>query len=366
MKNLSPGIKHDIHLGLCCLPAIVLIFAVGYGINQMKGASIMASGALTLAFGANKTWEGSSFMLLLATAAGVSLSSFLGCLAGDVLPLYIAGAMLYAGGYAMLAGIGGGLWWGVLQCAIAYLISGYFAGSVGHAALRAVLVGAGALLQLLCISLLFSQIRFQFQDFTRLSWRVFLRQAMHKYRQKIHLQGSVMFAMLTLCLALVLVEAYQVKNGYWTGMTLLLCLRSHFRESLLRVPARIAGTLTASLAAPFLLAYLDSPGLLALGFIVSGYLAFTYSYTLITQSYFVFTFFVTLMVICMLSLFGVTQENVAVERLVATVIGGGFALLAILLTWLFTEFHVMKKLRSHVPRFAFSSPAMRKTTQKPR
>ncbi|MDU6409897.1 MAG: FUSC family protein [Yersiniaceae bacterium] len=329
MKNLSPGLKHDIHLGLCCLPAIVLIFAVGYGFDQMQAASIMASGAVTLAFGANKTWEGSSLLLLLLTAAGVSLSSFLGCLAGDV-PL--------------------------LQWAIAFLISGYFSGSVGHAALRAALVGAGALLQILCITLLFSQLRFQLQDFTRLAGWAFYRQAMRKYRQKIHLQSSVFFAMLTMCLALLLVEVYQVKNGYWAGMTLLLCLRSHFRESLLRVPARIAGTLSGSVLAPFLLAHLDTPRLLALGFIVSGYLAFTYSYTLITKSYFVFTFFVTVMVIFMLSLFGVPQENVAAERLYATVLGAGFALVAILLTRLFTDVQVMKKLRSHVPRFPRPTP----------
>lgn len=356
MKNLSPGLKHDVHLGLCCLPAILLIFAVGYGFDQMQAASIMASGAVTLAFGANKTWEGSSLLLLLLTAAGVSLSSFLGCLAGDVPLLYVAGAMVFAGGYGMLAGIGGGLWWSLLQWAIAFLISGYFSGSVGHAALRAALVGAGALLQILCITLLFSQLRFQLQDFTRLAGWAFYRQAMRKYRQKIHLQSSVFFAMLTMCLALLLVEVYQVKNGYWADMTLLLCLRSHFRESLLRVPARIAGTLSGSVLAPFLLAHLDTPRLLALGFIVSGYLAFTYSYTLITKSYFVFTFFVTVMVIFMLSLFGVPQENVAAERFYATVIGAGFALVAILLTRLFTDVQVMKKLRSHVPRFARPTP----------
>nr|WP_257023983.1 FUSC family protein [Pantoea brenneri] len=132
--------------------------------------------------------------------------------------------------------------------------------------------------------------------------------------------------------ALLTVHHFSLQNGYWTGMTLLLCLRSHFRESLLRVPARTLGTLSGCLVAGILSHNVHQPALLAAAFILSAYIAFTLSYRLANGSYFVFTFFVTLMVVLMISLTGLVQGNVAEDRLLATAIGSGFALAAILLT----------------------------------
>ena len=291
----------------------------------------MVSGALPLAFGASKTWEGSSAKLLLATLAGLGLSAFFGAMTRSP-PLFICGSMLLAAGYAVVSGINGTAGWVVQQSAIAWMISGYFPGDMTHAAGRAGLVMLGAAVQLILICLLVGNGHFRLQALTRLTWRSAIRRLRHTSRSKIHLRWSVVFAAIAMGAALLTVDHFSVQNGYWTGMTLLLCLRNHFRESLLRVPARTLGTLSGCLAAALLTHVVHQPALLAIAFILSAYVAFTLSYRLANGSYFVFTFFVTLMVVLMISLTGLVQGNVAEDRLLATAIGSGFALVAILLT----------------------------------
>lgn len=342
--RLSAVLKHDMLLGLCCLPAIGVTFLVGFLFQQVPAASIMASGALTLAFGANKTWEGSSFSLLLTTSLGLAFSSWLGCLTGNVMPLYIAVAMLYAGVYVAMANIDSSAWWMLLQWSIAYLVSGYYAGNMAYAAERAALTGAGGLLQMAFLYLVFRRFPFHLQDISPRSWLVFFRVMLRKYKHKIHLQWSVFYALLTMCLALSTVEIFQMKNGYWAGMTLLFCLRNNYKDTFSRVQARVLGTLMASILAATLVSYWHSPLFLVCSFILCGYIAFTFSYSLISKSYFVFTFFVTLMVIFMISSLGVTQTDaVATHRLEATAMGGAFALFAILMTRLFTRRQIVSK-----------------------
>jgi hypothetical protein len=318
-------------LALCCLPAILLIFGFGLGTDHLREASVMASGALPLAFGASKTWEGSSAKLLLVTLLGLGLFAFLGALAHSLV-LFVSGAMLFAAGYAVISGINGTAGWVVQQSAIAWMISGYFPGDITHAASRAGLVMLGGAVQLTLICLLLRNGDFRLQSLSRLSWRSALRRLRQTSRPRIHLRWSVVFAVVAMGAALVTVQHFSVKNGYWTGMTLLLCLRNHFRESLLRVPARTLGTLSGCLAAGILTHLLPQPGVLAAAFLLSAYVAFTLSYRLANGSYYVFTFFVTLMVVLMISLTGLVQGNVAEDRLLATAIGSGFALAAIMLT----------------------------------
>ncbi|MBS6035627.1 MAG: FUSC family protein [Pantoea sp.] len=329
--NSTQQLRHDMRLALCCVPAILIIFGIGLATQHLREASVMASGALPLAFGASKTWEGSSAKLLLATLLSLGLCAFFGALTGSLL-LFISGSMLFAAGYAVISGINGTAGWVVQQSAIAWMISGYFPGDISHAASRAGLVMLGGTVQLMLICLLVRSGDFRLQSLTRFTWRSAVRRLKHASRPKIHLRWSVVFAVIAMGTALLTVHHFSLQNGYWTGMTLLLCLRSHFRESLLRVPARTLGTLSGCLAAGILSHNVHQPALLAAAFILSAYIAFTLSYRLANGSYFVFTFFVTLMVVLMISLTGLVQGNVAEDRLLATAIGSGFALAAILLT----------------------------------
>ncbi|RRZ93516.1 FUSC family protein [Erwinia sp. 198] len=343
--RLIPLPRHDLLLGLCCLPALLVIYLSGFTFGQVQAAGLVASGALTLAFGANKTWGGSSFSLLFTTTLGVALSSGLGCLAGNVTPLYIAGAMLYAAVYVTMANVDDSAWWMLLQWSIAWLVSGYFAGSPEHAADRAMLVGAGGLIQMFFLYLVFRRYPFYLKDVYPRAWLRFLRVTTGKYKHKIHLQWSVFFALMAMGLALSGVEFFHLKNGYWAGMTLLICLRNNYRDSLSRVRARVSGTLMGSIAAAALIDLCDSPLYLIGGFMLFGYAAFTWSYSLIAKSYFVFAFIVTMMVVFMIASLGTSQIVVATHRLETTAIGGLFALFALVMTRLFTRKQILLRRR---------------------
>jgi len=338
--------KQDMLLGFCCLPALIAIYLVGFTFHQVPAAGLMAGGALTLAFGANKTWGNSSFSLLFTTTLGLAFSSWLGCLTGNILPLYIAVAMLYAGIYVTMANVDGSAWWMLLQWSIAYLVSGYFAGSVEHAMDRAMLVGGGGLVQMVFLYLVFRRFPFYLKNFYPRAWVRFLRVTTGKYKHKIHLQWSVFFAVLAMLLALSTVEILHLKNGYWAGMTLLICLRNNYRDSISRVRARVMGTLAGSLFAAVLIDIYHSPLFLVGGFLFFGYAAFTWSYSLITKSYFVFAFIVTVMVVFMIASLGTSQIAVATHRLETTTIGGIFALFALTLTRLFTRKQILLKRSS--------------------
>lgn len=333
--------KHDLLLGLCCLPALIAIYLTGFTFSQVPAAGLMAGGALTLAFGANKTWGGSSFSLLFTTLLGMAASSLLGCLAGNILPVYIAGAMLYAAVYVTMANVDSSAWWMLLQWSIAYLVSGYFAGSLEHAVDRAMLVGTGGLVQMFFLYLVFRRYPFYLKNFYPRAWLRFLRVTTGRYKHKIHLQWSVFFAVLAMGLALSGVEYFHLQNGYWAGMTLLICLRNNYRDSLSRVRARVLGTLAGSIAAAALIDLCHSPLYLVGGFMLFGYIAFTYSYSLIAKSYFIFAFIVTMMVVFMIASLGTSQIVIATHRLETTAIGGLFALFALIMTRLFTRKQIL-------------------------
>ncbi|AXF77509.1 hypothetical protein AV903_18020 [Erwinia tracheiphila] len=56
----SSQLKYDALLGLCYMPAIVVICLPGFMFDRVPAASIIASGALTRTFGTNKTWGDST------------------------------------------------------------------------------------------------------------------------------------------------------------------------------------------------------------------------------------------------------------------------------------------------------------------
>lgn len=72
---------------------------------------LMTSGALSLSFGANKTWKDSSFVLLLITAFGLSIAAMLGSLAGNIHLLYLAGAVLATALYIIISDINSSVGW---------------------------------------------------------------------------------------------------------------------------------------------------------------------------------------------------------------------------------------------------------------
>lgn len=339
--NLHPRMKslsHDFLLGLCCLPALIVIGSAAVLTGHYHEGGIAASGALPLAFGANKRFEGSSLRLLTLTAAGLTLSAWLGSLAGGSFSAYVCMAIVYAGFYSLFTGNDNGLAWCVLQSAIVFMMAGHFPGDLKDALIRGGGTGAGALLQLFFLVLL--------------NWKNVLRRRdacspgeinalsdLHK----LNLRWTVVFTTPAIAVALVVAESAELFSGYWAGMTLLLCMRSHYRESFHRVHARIIGTAAGVCVATYLTGQHDSPGFTFAAFIITGYLALSYSFSLSSRSYLVFTFFVSLMVIFLMES---QQQNMAASRIFATLTGGVCAYLALVCSYLTSTFYLYRRQKA--------------------
>ncbi len=342
MISIPPGHRHNLLLALCCLPAIIIIIAVGFYLNKQAPAMLIASGALSLAFGANKTWRDSSFVVLFTTALGLMAASFLGSLAGNFPLLYLAGALLATGLYIVILDINANLGWIFLQSAIAFMVSGFFPGKLEAATTRATLLGCGCILQIFSLGLFFSGLRFNFREVTSLRKIKFYEGVKQLNQQYIHLRWSIFFGVIAMCLTITLDHHFNIQHSYWAEMTLLICLRSDYHESLLRVPARIIGTLVGVLAAGTLSTYLHDDLLIILAFFLSAGIAIFMSYSLTSKTYAFFAFFITMMIIFMLSGIGLVQGNIGVQRLEATTLGGIFALLTVFMTRLVTYIHIKK------------------------
>lgn len=332
MWQVSSEMKHDVRLGLTCLPVMIMISVVGFLTGHVPAASIAAGGAMTLSFGANKTWGGSSFVMLLITTLGLMLSAWIGTLAGNSVPLYIAGAMLYTGLYVMMANIDSSAWWMLQQWAIAYLIAGYFSDGPLHDAERAALIGLGAALQMLFLAKVYDHTRFRLKALNPHRWFSFLEKNTAGYRKKLHLQWSVMTGIVGMSVVLCAARFLDMPNGYWAGMTLLLCLRNHYHDSLGRARSRVIGTLLGGIFAALLLNLLSTQWFIVSAFIVCGFISFTLSYSFIQKSYLIYSIVMTMTVVFMISAFTGSERGVALHRIESTALGGAVAIAAFVIT----------------------------------
>ncbi|EIC83831.1 FUSC family protein [Serratia sp. M24T3] len=318
----------------------MLILALGFYFNRQPQATLMASGALSLSFGANKTWKGSTFVVLMATAFGLSIAAILGSLAGNSHMLYMAGAVLLTGFYIVISDINSSVGWIFLQSSIAFLVAGFFPGSLQQAADRAALMGIGSVLQIFSLGLFFQGLRFNRHELSSFKSLRFPKQLSLLNQHRIHLKWSITFGVIAMGLTIFIDRTISIQHSYWAEMTLLICLRNDYHESLLRVPARIMGTFIGGLAAGALSTYWQQPIIIVVAFLASALIAISMSYSLTPKVYAIFTFFITMMIIFMLSSISIAQGNIAEQRMEATLLGGIMALASVVLTKLVTYQHI--------------------------
>lgn len=123
-----------------------------------------------------------------------------------------------------------------------------------------------------------------------------------------------------------------LQRGYWIPLTILFILRPDFTATFSRSVARFLGTIGGVVLADVLILLIrPSPPLLALFAIVTAYLSFS----LFSASYALFSVFITMEVIFLLTFIIPQPFTLADSRVLATAIGGSVALLVYLLwpTW---------------------------------
>lgn len=136
----------------------------------------------------------------------------------------------------------------------------------------------------------------------------------------------------TLAIAQTAAHVLPIQRGYWMALTAAIVLRPDFSSTFTRGLARVGGTvLGAALAS--VIAYFLHPG--AETYLVLAILSAAIGYTIFSVNYAVYTITITAYVVFLLAFGGLPEHTAVLDRVIATLIGGGLALTAYVVwpTW---------------------------------
>jgi hypothetical protein len=315
--------------------SIALCLGAGLVAGHAAAGMIAAGGAMTTGFGAKHPIDNSRLLPMMLCAMGISISTFIGMVAGHEgfwLVLIAAG---FGFGYGMLSGRAVGFSWVGQQCTVMMLVASAFPFAARGAAVRAALVFAGAMVQVVCSAALlrlFKELSGNILAFARYvreeeqALRETYRIAMMTLRGGSLRDSPVPYALRLAVVLGVSTEVYRLSHfasGYWIPMTALLVLRPGLSDTANRAIARTVGTLAGAVLASMFLAYTHpAPVALALFTVAFAWLA----YSTVNVNYALFSVCLTSYIVMLLSLNNVPGSEIARRRAICTVLGGGLAL----------------------------------------
>jgi uncharacterized membrane protein YccC len=123
-------------------------------------------------------------------------------------------------------------------------------------------------------------------------------------------------------LAILIERLLALPNGYWAPMTALIILKPEVRATFVRTTQRTAGTLVGGAAAVLIAAFMHpTETTLALLVVPLAWCA----YAAQRVNYAIFSLCITAAVVFLLSMTGLPEPEVALRRILATVIGAALA-----------------------------------------
>jgi len=299
--------------------ALVLVItgALASGIlaGNARYGVLIASGAFSVGFGSFQQLRGSRIVPMLLAACGMCVSSWVGTLAGlsSITAVIACAAAAFA--YAEISRRSQAASWIALQCAIWLVISTAYPVQGLQVLGRGLLILAGGLLQAGVTALVCRVAAAGIPE-----WRGVAIPA--SAMQPISIVGAT----LAIAFATALYEWIWrggAQNAYWIPMTALIVLRSQLGQTVQRGMARTLGTMIgASLATVIVSAASPGPWVLATGVILFAWA----SYTLLNVNYTYFAVFLTGYVVFLLSLAGVSEHPLVIQRVLFTALGGALAL----------------------------------------
>ncbi len=315
--------------------AVAVCLAVGIALGHPGAALIAAGGAMTAGFGAKQNIDHTPLLPIMFVSVGMALCTFVGVAAGHKSWTLTLIATLFGFGYGMMSKRGAGYIWVSQQCVVTLLVASAFPASPHDAAVRALLIFVGGIVQLLMSALMlhtFHQIgghvlalaRYVREEETAFR-RTYLTAVLSlKHRQ---MRGSVLPYACRLAVVLAISTAIyrelHFDSGYWIPMTALLVMRPGIADTASRAIARTVGTLAGAVLSSVLLAYVH-PHQLVLALLV---VLFTWlSYSLLNVNYALFSVCLTSYIVFLLSLNNIPGPEIAHRRFVCTTIGGILAL----------------------------------------
>lgn len=300
------------------VPALVLPLGYGLVAGQLLPAMVVTGAAFSVGFGSFRVSGRMRWQIMAAVTSGLMLAAFAGSLLGHSLALTVLAEAALAALCGALSLYHQNWWWSVLQLVIAFVLASYYPNDLAGAAERAGLVAMGGLAQIVLVGLCLWLCPDRRPPVATAPMPVPDRWLAASYAAR---------SAVAVALAMFIARASGLQHDYWAPMTAMLILKPGLLATRTRGLARLTGTLAGSLAATVfaLLSALSGPAMLTA---IAG--AAYGAYTFRAAHYAVLSFFITATVVLMLDLVHGHALANAGQRVVATLLGGGIALLSAL------------------------------------
>lgn len=314
---------------------IAICLAIGVGIGHPAVGLVTAGGAMTAGFGHKQCIHRSHLLPMIFVTVGMAFSGFVGVLIGHENLLLPFIAALWGFGYGMLTARPGGYGWVGQQCVITFLVASAFPAPLRAAGIRALLLLAGGVLQLLVSSALlhiFGDLRsrlFQLEHYLREEQRA-LRSAVmetaESLRQLRFVNSAIPYSLRLAVVVGIGTELYRrlhYPSGYWIPMTALLVLKPAVTDTVSRAIARAMGTIGGAVLVSFALAHVQPlPAILAAFTALFAWL----SYGLLYVNYALYSTCITGYIVFLLSLDQLPGPEIAQRRAFCTLVGAAISL----------------------------------------
>jgi hypothetical protein len=318
---------------LHCVPAIVLILAVGLSLGQPGPALVAAGGAFSVGFGGFQRLSRWRLTPMLLATAGMAISTAIGTVASNVPLLDAVIVGLSAIVLGLGTGLGTGAWWVMLQGSVFLVLAGSIPGDLREGLNRAVFIVAGGAVQIACVLGLRALARDQFAHLVPPNavdppgswseWRDAIARVLKPSEPEF---GYGILLGLAAGAADEVVRGVGLPNGYWAPMTVLLVLRRGVRETLTRGMLRMIGTLAGGGLATLAMIWLKpSPEILVVLAAIVAWGAYSVQWV----NYGAFSTCVTAYVVFLFAFEGLPEAVVIRHRIIATLTGGAIALVAL-------------------------------------
>jgi hypothetical protein len=315
------------------LPAIVLVLAIGVAAGQPGPTLLAGAGAFSAGFGAFQRVSRFRLAPILLAAACMAISTGIGTALSGHFVLYVLAVTAGAFSLGLGASFGLGPWWVLLQGAIFLVLSSGQPGDLKEAGARALLVLAGGLVQAVSVALLHRLFPRGFPPIsapnaapppaTAAEWRTKAREVLRPGSTEMRYAALLGLASAA---AVLLARSLAIAHGYWVPLTVLLVLRQGGAQTVILGLQRIVGTILGAGAATLVAAILrPDPWLLLALMTVPAWLAYAAQWV----NYGTFSAGVTSYIAFLLALQGLPEAQVAIQRVVATLIGGGLGMAAL-------------------------------------
>ncbi len=341
LEGKTDGLASRLYREICCwesseaqhLRGLIYLPVVAAGLTAAiftgrTGVGIAAvGGAVSVGFGASQRFTRLRCAPMLLAAVAMAFSAWVGAtIARENLLNTVA--VLGIWGYALGAAtaLGPAVWWVCLQAVIALLISYAYPVGAQAAVERVVVVLVGGLVQTAVVMAVW---RLRGEPLLDKSPPALprLRIASMFHALSAHDSRGRYAARVGVVLALAGAVAHMANlpNGYWIPMTAAIVVKPDLHATLARGIARMAGTIAgAALATGFLSVVRPTPPILGVLLVFAVWAC----YTVQRVNYVAFAASLTTYVVLLLALLGLPGPTVAVNRLVATLLGGCLALFA--------------------------------------